>query len=175
MIEKWETVENTDGFYKVSDKGNVYSTRNDINLKIHINHRGYKYVNLSVNNKVKYWTIHKLVATHFIDRDGSLDLQVNHIDGVKTNNTLSNLEWCTRQENIDHAGKIGLQNRAAGSKNGNSKLNEMEVLTIKTLLGIKTNKELAKHYNVDPVTISDIKHGKSWYWMNVDFKNNYKS
>ena len=69
--------------------------------------RGYLEVALYNNNKPKYCLVHRLVAEAFILKQKE-KLQVNHIDGDKTNNNVSNLEWVSASENIQHAWETGL-------------------------------------------------------------------
>lgn len=70
-------------------------------------HRGYKNVVLSKEGKVKNYLVHQLVSRAFLPRvEGKND--INHKDGIKLNNHVSNLEWCTRSENVKHAFRIGL-------------------------------------------------------------------
>lgn len=69
--------------------------------------QSYAYVSLSVNNKQKRMNIHRMVAMAFIPNDGDKE-QVNHINGNKHDNRLSNLEWVTRSENAIHAWATGL-------------------------------------------------------------------
>lgn len=110
--EIWKDIENYEGSYLVSNCGRIKSlkngeTRKDKILKFIKNKCGYLYVNLYKNNKYKSKTIHRLVAQAFIPNLNNLP-QINHIDGNKENNNISNLEWCTRSENIKHAYKNGL-------------------------------------------------------------------
>lgn len=69
--------------------------------------RGYIQVALTKNGKGKTFNVHRLVAETFLPNPLKLT-QVNHIDGDKTNNNISNLEWCTQKENINHAYGTGL-------------------------------------------------------------------
>lgn len=80
-------------------------------LKYTLNNRGY----YSVGIKRKTYMVHRLVALAFIKNPGAKPF-VNHIDGNKLNNNVTNLEWCTVQENNQHARDIGLHNQAVGHK-----------------------------------------------------------
>ena len=113
-IEIWKDIENYKGFYQISDCGNVRSLARDIycqNGTFHyhtkekilvpcLNRYGYQYVNLSKNGKRKVMTIHRLVAMAFLPNPENKPM-VNHKDEVKTNNVVSNLEWCDAQYNIN--------------------------------------------------------------------------
>ncbi len=96
---------------------------------------------------------------------GKSKLHVNHKDGNKQNNFLSNLEYCTAKENTQHAIKMGLVNNK-GEKSVRSKLTKRQVIDIKFQLknkyiyGILTR--LAKKYEVTPTAIKDIKTGRTW-------------
>lgn len=92
--------------YEISNTGKV--RRNGRERRLFNNPSGYPAVNLYNHCKHKTIAIHRLVALAFIPTpDNKLD--VNHIDGNKTNNNVDNLEWCTRSENLKHAYKIGLK------------------------------------------------------------------
>lgn len=89
--------------YFVTDNGMIWSTKGFGRwLKPQINSRGYVTYGLSKNNNKKWFSAHRLVALAFI-RNIENKEEVNHIDGDKLNNKISNLEWCTRQENVSHA------------------------------------------------------------------------
>lgn len=101
--------------YNVDEYGNVYHThhyKNGIDkinvIKHKDNGRGYKLVSLWKNNKEYKKYVHRLVAEAFIPNPNNY-LEVNHIDGNKDNNNLSNLEWCNRKYNQRHAIENGLK------------------------------------------------------------------
>lgn len=119
MNEIWRKIE---GFekYEVSNLGRVRSlnyrkTKETKILKPGKDKKGYLKVNLYKSSKHSSKRVHRLVATAFIP---NLDnkTQVNHIDGNKQNNTVSNLEWCTNSENMQHAWRTGLRNEETKRK-----------------------------------------------------------
>lgn len=108
MKEIWKNINGYNGFYKISNYGNVYNSKWDRPLKQHINKgNGYYDVQLYNSCQKKHFTIHRLVALHFVDNPKSLGF-VNHKDGNKHNNYFMNLEWVTKSENSKHAGRAGL-------------------------------------------------------------------
>ena len=130
--------------------------------------RGYREAvyNIQKNGYVKVtkWLKHRLVAEAFIDKIAGKE-HVNHIDGNKLNNNVNNLEWCTHKENVHHAIKNNLfkpfQNiKREGENNGNSKLNNEQVLAI--VKDNRLHKEIAKEYKIDSSHVSTIKNGKYW-------------
>lgn len=89
-------------------------------------------------------------------------MQVNHKDGVRSNNAVSNLEYCTRSENMKHAHAIGLQSNR-GEGHSQHKLSEGDVRKIHELLALGlTQKEIATAYGVTQSLISHIKAGRNW-------------
>ena len=110
MVELWSNISGYDD-YIVSNTGKVKSFKKDkVNGKILkcFLLEGYERVGLSSNNENKKFLVHRLVAEAFIDNPENKP-QVNHIDGNKLNNSVSNLEWVTNAENQKHAWKTGLQ------------------------------------------------------------------
>ena len=107
--EVWKDVKGYEGLYKVSNTGKVKSFQRNreklLSDKYYEN--GYLRASLSKNNEKKKVLIHRLVAETFIPNPENKP-EVNHIDGNKKNNNASNLEWCTRCENVKHAWKTGL-------------------------------------------------------------------
>ncbi len=121
----------------------------------------YRQVGLSKNGKeIKYY-IHRLVAGSFIENKNNYP-QINHKDGVPTNNISDNLEWCTRKENLEHAARTGLM--AGGEKNPSSKLTEVGVIKIRQMhsIGKFTFKKLADLFIISPSVIGDIVYRRTW-------------
>jgi hypothetical protein len=131
MVETFKDIENYEGLFQISNFGNVKSLKTGKLFKIQINKKGYCRVSLFKNKKYNSYNVHRLVMLVFV---GPSKLQVNHKDGNKLNNRLDNLEYCTAQENVDHAWSNGLGNPLRGVDNGNAKLNDKIVLKIIELL-----------------------------------------
>lgn len=118
MCEEWRDVVDFEGKYQISNLGNFrrhpdaqnknkYVVPKPLERKTHINRLGYPYATLSLNNKNSKKTIHQMVAAAFID-GFVYGLEINHKNGIKTDNRVSNLEITTSQDNNLHAHKIGL-------------------------------------------------------------------
>jgi len=172
-IEIWKDIKYYEGIYQVSNFGNVKSLdrvyfngqHNCVrkgklmsNLTVSV---GYNAVNLYLNKKATSILIHRLVAIAFIPNPEKKP-QVNHINGVKTDNRVENLEWCTSSENLTHAVNNNLNTPTFGEINGMSKLTEKDVLEIREIGYSISRKEIAKKYNVSMPTISDIRNRKAW-------------
>ncbi len=119
--------------------------------------KGYCRINLDK----KTYFIHRLIAITFLDNPENKE-QVNHIDGNKLNNNISNLEWVSNQENRDHAVKLRLQ--PVGEACYSAKLTEMDISIIRERYKKSeiTQKELANIYQVSKGCISSIIRRKSW-------------
>lgn len=135
MEEIWKDIKGFEGYYQISSYGRVkrlpkkvlqsngsFATYRERILKQE-NLKGYLRVTLSLDNKQKRFYTHRLVAQHFIQNSNSKKY-VNHIDGNKENNKISNLEWCTASENERHSYDV------LGKINNNRKLKEADVLDI---------------------------------------------
>lgn len=107
-MEIWKTIVGYEK-YQVSNLGNVKSFNNDkIKLRsISANYTGYVSLLLSSKNVKKRHSVHKLVALTFIPNPLN-KLEVNHINGIRNDNRVENLEWVTRSENMKHAWNTGL-------------------------------------------------------------------
>lgn len=107
--EVWMKIKETSYHYEISNLGNVRNSNTLKLLKTKDNSCGYKYVGIRINkrkNKTMFF-IHRLMALYFIENPNNYPC-VNHIDGNKKNNSIDNLEWCTKSYNTLHAVKIGL-------------------------------------------------------------------
>lgn len=96
MLEIWRDIDGYEGKYQVSTWGRVRGTSGI--LKPYENHKGYLKVGLQKNGKSNKHRVHRLVAEAFLENPKKLPM-VNHIDGNKQNNSVTNLEWTTDEEN----------------------------------------------------------------------------
>jgi len=161
QIEIWKTIEGYEGLYEISNLGNLKRVKNTHYNKSSLDDDGYLHIGLCKNCKSKNFFIHRLVALAFIPNPENKP-QVNHKNGIKTDNRVENLEWCTLSENRQHAYKTGLQKGAVGTKAGSSKLTEKQVLEIREIGKTKTLLEIAMIYNVSFQTISRILNRTIW-------------
>lgn len=113
MQERWKAIKGFEGLYEVSDLGNIKSlnynhTIGNVKLLKPVKNKGDYFQVTLYKDKIQFIKkIHRLVAQAFIPNPENKP-QVNHIDGNKQNNTVSNLEWTTSQENVIHSWENGL-------------------------------------------------------------------
>lgn len=133
-------------------------------LKPSLNIRdGYLIVSLMKDGKKYTKNVHRLVALTLISNSENLE-QVNHINGIKTDNSIQNLEWCSPSHNTKHSFDMGLQKPKIGEEVGNSKLIEEQVIEIRELYrtGNYTQKQLGEMFGVSRSLICFIVRNRNW-------------
>lgn len=198
--EIWKAVKGYEGFYEISNLGHVRSVDRLVQHGKHIIQRhgkllkpvadqnGYLHVYLARSGKQSQKSIHVLVATAFIHKD-SPDLEVNHKDGDKSNNCVSNLEWITHKANIQHSFAIGLRKKYSReymrelSKKGSavSKANNSIPIFCETDgLAFESQNAADRYYGFYPGSISSCLkkriatfHGKQFRRLAPEEVNNY--
>jgi hypothetical protein len=138
-----------EGLYEISENGDLWSEYTKRFLSKRKDSYGYLTACLSKNKIIKEYKIHRLVALSFIHNPENKP-QVNHIDGNKLNNDISNLEWCTAKENSIHAYMIGLSKQ---NKSATNKLNK-PVKCIETGVIYYSLKEASRQTGIHNVNIT---------------------
>lgn len=172
-MEKWKEIPGYESRYLISNTGAVKSlvyfhngktVTNKERILRQVNNRGYLRVALTdFTGIVKHHCVHRLVLSAF---KGSSTLSVNHIDGNKQNNNLSNLEWVTHSENQKHAYRIGLEKPVNNGlskgisiyKNGVKVGNEISI------------REACRKYNLDRRSVNRVIAGKYKHHHGYTFK-----
>lgn len=174
MKKLWKQIIGYEGYYLISNHGDVKSMDRYVNSKngsiafktgklIKTSKRGdYVSVNLTRENKEKTFSVHRLVAISFVDNPNN-HKEVNHIDGNKLNNHSENLEWCTRSQNEQHAYDNYLQISRKGSKHHSSKLSELDIANM--FFDFKngiTRKEISDKFEISYSNTCKILKGRIW-------------
>lgn len=174
--EVWKDVVGFEEYYQVSNMGNVRSKdrttlgRNNkprkVNgqlLKLETVYNGYLRVVLSVHGKSYKRSVHRLVATSFMSLAPFEDAQVNHINSIKTDNCVDNLEWVTASGNKKHSYKSHTSDKR-GEKHHRAELTNKDVLEIRKLYatGDYTQKELSVMFDQTRRNIGKIVNRTNW-------------
>ena len=176
MKEQWKAIKGNREIYEVSNFGNVRTKDREgargRNIKGHVlaqhdNSNGYPRCDMNFDGKRKSYLVHRLVAKSFIPNPENKP-DVNHKNGNKHDNSVENLEWCTKSENEKHAWKTGLKHDIAtkGELHGMHKLSKKDVEYIRKHHirngGIMKTGELARIFDVNPQTITEIVSERIW-------------
>ena len=129
MVEIYKDIEGYEQLYQISNLGNVksFQTGKEKILKPNKTKKGYLRIELWKQGKYKKYLVHRLVAQHFIDNPNNYE-QINHRDEDKTNNCVSNLEYCDCKYNINY----GTRNQRAAVICTNNPKRSKQVLCLET-------------------------------------------
>lgn len=159
--------------YYINKKGELFTDNGNKRMKDCLKNGYVKNGFVLKDGSQKSYFRHRLVMICFNKVENYEELQVNHIDGNKLNNSLENLEWCTNQENRIHAVKLGLAASLKGETNPASKLLETQVIDIiNDLLNHVPYSQICKKYNCSKSTISAIKNKRNWVYLTKDINFN---
>ena len=167
MKEVWRFIEEYEGYYEISDQGRVRSVdRNVLSGEVTIfikgkirspgkNNKGYLYIALSKEGKLKTKYVHRLVAAAFLDGRTVERDQVNHKNFITTDNRASNLEWCSAKENVSHAVLGGRRS---------SYLTQTDVdRIIMSIEAGESRKKIATRHNICTTTLQKILLGEIYF------------
>ena len=165
--EEWKDIKGYENLYQVSNLGNIRRVSNKTK-KTRLNNWGYIIIDLWKENKSTTKAVHRIVAETFLPNPDN-KAEVNHIDGNKTNNSINNLEWVTREENIQHAYDTELNPKS---------LPMPEVVKMPKIICCETGDvfnsitEASYKYNVSISHLSSCLNGKDnrktvggWHWL----------
>jgi len=145
--------------YWATRSGLVWSRISNKWMSPNVDTPGYHMIRLSgrgeIGNKRALHLVHRLILSAF---KGESSLCINHKNGIKTDNRLGNLEYCTHSENMKHAYKTNLMKH--GENNSKAKLTNDDVHMIRA--DGRTLKEIAKEFGISFQHVSDIKRGNRW-------------
>lgn len=175
-MEQWKDITGFEGIYQVSDYGRIKALsrvetfpcmfngtktgiRKEIILKPRLHSNGYHRVGLGFGKRRDYY-VHRLVAQAFHDNKAGKP-EVNHKNGIKSDNRAINLEWATRGENSRHAVRTGLF-RHHGIRVPTSKLDVTQVKTIRSIGKSININDMCRYFNVSYTCIRSILSGKTW-------------
>lgn len=162
LTEEWREYNG----YQVSNYGKVINKNGKV-LSTNVDSHGYVTTSITGLNRDRIKGMHRIVATVFLPNPNGLP-EVNHLDGVKTNNRIDNLEWCTKKGNQDHEALV-LQQRS-GTNNYMNKLTDEKVIEIHNLCkeGNLLYKDIAKLYEISNTVVSSIARAIRWRHLGLE-------
>jgi len=177
MKEIWKPIKGYELTYEVSNLGNVRSKDwmqkhsvsgglflkkgKPISIRFGSTWNGYSSVSLKKNNKQVSLFLHRVIGEAFIPNPDNKPF-INHKNGIKTDNRVSNLEWCTRSENAKHSFKIGLQCNK-GQNHPRHKVTDKDVLKMRERYANgESSWKIFKSMNMSYTNVKDIIAGRSW-------------
>lgn len=160
MIEKEYREYPKDSRYSVASDGTIKGAQGNVLAGVMC--RGYRFIAYVQNKQIKQEKVARMVAMCWVHNPNPKKFNVvNHINGIKSDDRASNLEWCTQSRNMIHANEMDLLK--FGSNHYLSKLLECQVKVIKSgLLTKLTDQEIGNYFKVSRATINRIRHGVSW-------------
>ena len=156
------------GMYYISNCARVYSTHSNKILAQIISNTGYYRVNLRhIDGSSRYHILHRILMIEFCAVPGYTSLQINHIDGKKTNNDFNNLEWCTCQQNIQHAYDTGLKIKEHGEDCTYATITNKQAEQIAQLITTQkySHKEIATIVGCKLHIVNSISAGETWKYI----------
>lgn len=173
MVEKYIFINNHKTKYTIDTDGRIFSEISNKYLKPFKNKCGYLLVDIHLNGKSYTRQVHRLVADAFIPNPENLPT-VNHIDGCKENNVVTNLEWMSILDNVRHAWNTGLATPKYGVDNPSNVYSEEQIRHVCELLeiGKYSNKSIAEMCNVNIALIRDIKFRGKWKHISSEYNIN---
>lgn len=180
LKEKWKTIIMDDIIfdYEISNTGKIRHKNSNKELSISNSGKNYKRVTL-YNKGVKYkYSVHRLVAIHFIDipkkyikKGYTMDnLVPNHLDGIKNHNAVFNLEWSTPRDNTIHAFDTGLADISIGENSHLAKMTNKQAIEVCELLSKGWEvKDISDKLNISKKSIQHIKSRECWTRVSKDY------
>lgn len=178
-MENWKDIPGYENCYQASTAGHIKSLSRKVNsgngarriipdriIKVQKNHEGYRVVKFSTGNEPKYLRVCRLVALTHIPNPYNLPV-VNHLNGIKDDDRVENLEWTSVSGNNKHAFQIGLSD-IHGENHPGCKLSNKDVELIKSMKGKMKQGLIAKQFNVSESTVSMILKGKRWQHLETN-------